>query len=90
MSTPDATDDADGDYDTSLITSTAFESYHFETGAVSSGPGYVTSRDLAQSSSFQVICWGTGNASDESCAGVLHLFNPASTTYVKHFYSRVI
>ena len=29
-----------------------------------------------------------GNGADESGAGVMHLFNPASTTYVKHFYSR--
>jgi hypothetical protein len=27
-----------------------------------------------------------GNDGDESGAGELHLFNPASTTYVKHFY----
>jgi hypothetical protein len=27
-----------------------------------------------------------GNGADESAAGILHLFNPASATYVKHFY----
>ena len=32
---------------------------------------------------------GVGNGADESIAGELHLFNPASTTYVKHFYSRI-
>ena len=30
---------------------------------------------------------GPGNGSDECAAGELHLFNPASTTYVKNFYS---
>ena len=29
-----------------------------------------------------------GSGADESCAGELHLFNPASTTYVKHFWVR--
>ena len=28
-----------------------------------------------------------GFGSDESSAGKLHLFNPSSTTYIKHFYS---
>jgi hypothetical protein len=30
-----------------------------------------------------------GNGADESTAGTLTLFNPASTTYVKHFISNV-
>jgi hypothetical protein len=28
-----------------------------------------------------------GNGNDESCSGTLTLFNPSSTTYVKHFIS---
>jgi hypothetical protein len=28
-----------------------------------------------------------GNVADESCSGTLTLFNPSSTTYVKHFIS---
>jgi hypothetical protein len=28
-----------------------------------------------------------GNGADESCNGTLTLFNPSSTTYVKHFIS---
>jgi hypothetical protein len=30
-----------------------------------------------------------GNGADENGAGVLQLFNPSSTTYVKHFISTV-
>ena len=30
-----------------------------------------------------------GNGSDESGAGILHLFSPSSTTYAKHFYCRI-
>ena len=82
-----ATDDAGGGYDTSLITSTFFEAIHQESGGATALQ-YVPGADLAQSASFQRISESIGNGSDESCAGILHLFNPASTTYVKHFYSR--
>ena len=81
-----ATDDAGGGYDTSLITSTAFRSAHGEddTTYFNYEPGH----DQAQGSAFQNIVQYIGNGSDESCAGILHLFSPANTTYVKHFYGR--
>ena len=28
-----------------------------------------------------------GNDADQCCVGIFHLFAPANTTYVKHFYS---
>ena len=46
---------------------------------------YDTGVDLAQSTAFQTLNTNQGNASDECCTGVLQLFNPSSTTYVKHF-----
>ena len=82
-----ATDDAGGGYDTSLITSTYFEAYHTEGDATSLT--YEASNDLAQSASNQNIARAIGNGSDESTAGIMHLFSPSSTTYVKHFYSRM-
>jgi hypothetical protein len=48
---------------------------------------YRTADDLAQSTSYQIITTGIGNGADESFAGSMSLFNPASTTYVKHFIS---
>ena len=81
-----ATDDAGGGYDTSVITSTYFEAYHTEGDATSLT--YEASNDLAQSASNQNIARAIGNGSDESTAGIMHLFSPSSTTYVKHFYSR--
>ena len=55
------------------------------------GLGYVTNNDIAQGTGYQhlseALGGGAGNA-DEICAGVLHLFTPSNTTYVKHFYSR--
>ena len=82
-----ATDDAGGGYDTSLITSTAFATEHSE--ADSAELVYNASRDQAQAAGFQIIAFGIGNGGDESSAGILHLFSPASTTYVKHFYSQM-
>jgi hypothetical protein len=65
-------------------TSTFFGSYHNETGA-DSLLYYDTNNDLAQSTAFQPLFFGVGNVADESGSGSLQLFNPSSTTYVKHF-----
>ena len=46
---------------------------------------YSTSKDLHQGTGAQIISFGTGNEADEICCGHLHLFNPAGTTFVKHF-----
>jgi hypothetical protein len=69
-------------------TSTCFISYNNESGSPSAIQ-YGTSEDLAQSTSFQSLVNGLGADADESCSGSISLFNPASTTYVKHFISRV-
>ena len=50
--------------------------------------GYETNQDQAQGTAFQGLSYGGANT-DENMAGELHLFNPASTTYVKHFYGQV-
>jgi hypothetical protein len=48
--------------------------------------GYQTGQDLAQSTSFQNLSIDMeANDSDGSLNGYLHLFNPSSTTFVKHF-----
>ena len=70
------------------ITSTAFSAYHDEDGS-STALSYWTDRDQAQGTGYQQISFYLGNESDKSVAGMLHLFSPSSTTYVKHFYSRV-
>jgi hypothetical protein len=68
-------------------TSTWFQTYHGENGA-SGSMGYEASYDLAQSTSAQQLIYQLGNGNDECCSGYLHLFNPSSTTYVKHFFGR--
>ena len=66
-------------------TTTNFRAYHREDGS-DTGLDYRTSEDLAQSTSFQNLSnVEMGNGNDECCGGYLHLFNPSSTTFVKHF-----
>ena len=84
-----ATDDAGGGYDTSLITSSAFQAYHKEDDSAAA-LAYRGDDDLAQSASFQRLKGEVANDADGSCAGILHLFSPASTTYVKHFYAHFV
>ena len=49
---------------------------------------YVGDDDLDQSTDYQHIANGVGNAADESLCGVLCISEPSSTTFVKHFWSR--
>ena len=79
--------DGGSNYNTTL-TSTLFTAIHSE-GDVG-GLGYNAAHDEAQTTDPQSLNVGTGAESDESVAGILHLFSPASTTYVKHFYARTI
>jgi len=67
-------------------TTTFFKTQHSENDTYAS-VDYITGSDLAQSTSFQQLSTNSGNGADESCAGTMTLFNPASTVYVKHFIS---
>ena len=77
--------DAGSNYNVTKTT-TFFQASHKEdgTGGV---VGYETGLDLAQSTSFQPITNNGGNDNDQNLGGSLTLFNPSSTTYVKHFIS---
>ena len=78
--------DGGSDYDATKTT-TAFRAYHFESDS-GAGVGYQASEDLAQSTSFQRIGqYQSSSDNDSSGSGYLHLFNPSSTTFVKHFIS---
>jgi hypothetical protein len=67
-------------------TTTSFHSYHREADDATN-LAYATGDDLAQSTSFQNLSESTNMSSDADHAfvGSMSLFNPASTTYVKHF-----
>ena len=66
-------------------TTTFFRAYHEE--GDDTGFAYVPSWDT-QGTGVARLNVGTGNGADESIAGILNFFSPASTTYVKHFTSR--
>ena len=71
------------------ITSTAFQAFHTEADDVAS-TGYSTDNDQANGTAFQIISSVGGTQNDASLSGELWLFNPSSTTFVKHFMARTI
>nr|BAR37168.1 hypothetical protein [uncultured Mediterranean phage uvMED] len=68
-------------------TTTFFRARHQEDDG-GSALEYRTADDLAQSTSDQRLNVRLGNGNDESFSGELTLFNPSSTTFVKHFISK--
>ena len=64
-------------------TTTLFQAYHDEADS-STSLGYNTGQDLAQSANSQYLNEMT-TSDDDSGSGSLILFNPSSTTFVKHF-----
>jgi hypothetical protein len=68
-------------------TTTLFRAYHHESDGTT-GLAYYTGGDLAQSSDFQRLTKNMENSNDNGFSGYMHVFNPSSTTFVKHFMSR--
>tara|TARA_A100001011_G_scaffold273255_1_gene282594 strand:+ start:438 stop:1055 length:618 start_codon:yes stop_codon:yes gene_type:complete len=68
------------------MTTTVFNANHNEAGS-DTGLGYVGGSDQAQGTSFQKLTRSVGADADQICCGTLHLFNPSSTTFVKHYIS---
>ena len=79
--------DSGSNYNTT-ITSLAFQANQTEGGSVY-GPAYNTGWDLAQSTNFQTLFNNLDADNDECLNGFLHLFDPSSTTFTKHFLSRI-
>ena len=71
-------------------TTTTFQSYHYENDSEAI-LGYDTADDEAQTTGFaEIAASGTGNGNDEHLTGTFHLFDPSSTTFVKHIISNVL
>jgi hypothetical protein len=81
-----ATDGAD--FNDSLITSTHFRTYHKEDDS-ETHLGYNDGLDQAQVAGFQIMANNVDNVDDNGCSGVLTIYDPSSTTYVKHFTSTI-
>jgi hypothetical protein len=77
--------DGGTDYDATKTT-TVFGAYQYEDDN-DQALGYRSARDLAQSTSFQdLILYSLISDGNDSClVGTLHLFNPSSSVFVKHF-----
>ena len=69
------------------ITSTRFYTFHRENDDTPE-LAYDGSEDLAQSTNFQNVTGAIGNGNDEAGSGFVRIFNPSSTTFVKHFMAR--
>jgi len=76
--------DGGSNYNTT-VTTTFFHARNQEND--SSSLGYDAGNDLAQSTDYQILAVNLSPDADAGFSGELHLFNPASTTYVKNFYS---
>jgi hypothetical protein len=67
-------------------TTTVFLANHNEDGS-GAVLEYKASNDLAQSTGFQNLAESVGADNDQGASGHLHLFDPSSTSFVKHFLS---
>jgi hypothetical protein len=69
------------------MTTTTWMAYHGEDnsyGAIA----YSTGDDQPAGTAYQTLCPTTSDDADASMSGVLTLYAPSSTTYVKHFTAR--
>ena len=69
------------------LSSTAFTAYHHQNGSGGTLT-YAASRDQGSGTTFQEICSGIGTDNDQNAAGILYLYSPASTTYMKNWCCR--
>jgi len=79
--------DSGSNYNVTKTTS-YFEASHNEADT-EADLSYITGNDLAQSTSYQDLTRFVSSDNDHAPSGELWLFNPSSTTYVKHFISTV-
>ena len=76
-----------GDGFDEVIQSTTFQSQHGE-GDGGATVGYYTAYDQAQGTAYQALNYETGYDADQSVSGILTLYDPSDTTFVKHFQAR--
>ena len=65
-------------------TTTVFRTYHYEDDTTTT-LGIDGTPCLAQDTGFQTLTTNNTNPADGSNAGILHLYDPSNTTFVKHF-----
>jgi len=67
------------------ITSTMFRAYNKEDSSANALVYEEGDYDLSQATGFQVLNDSVGTDTDQSTCGRLNIFNPSSTTFLKHF-----
>ena len=81
-----ASSDTGSTYD-KVATGSFFQSFNQESDG-GSGVGYLTSKDIQEGTGGVPLDHSVGNDNDQSSAGFIHLFNPSSTTFIKHYQAR--
>jgi len=70
-------------------TSAGIRAFHGEDGSSAALAYYdgtnANTYDLAQSTSVQILFSGVNNNNDDSGSGILRVFEPSSTTFLKHY-----
>tara|TARA_R100001460_G_scaffold15174_2_gene33633 strand:+ start:220 stop:855 length:636 start_codon:yes stop_codon:yes gene_type:complete len=79
----------DGSNFNTTLTNTYFVARNQEDNS-SRALGYSADDDQAQGTAFQRLNESTGADNDQSISGHMHLFEPSSTTFVKHYISRTM
>ena len=69
-------------------TSTFYNAYHKEDDSTA-GLGYDGAYDLAQETTYQKLTMTNKVNNDDGWSGWMYLYAPASTTFVKHWTSRI-
>ena len=80
-------DDGGSSYDVTK-TSSVFRAYQNEAGN-DTAFGYSTTNDLAQGTGIQKLATSLGADNDHTTQGSLWLFNPANTTFYKHYICQI-
>ena len=68
-------------------TTTVFRSFNYEDNSLALLQ-YYAANDLAQGTGYQTVSDAVGTGNDENLCATMQLFNPSSTTFVKHFIGR--
>ena len=79
--------DGGSSYDATKTT-THFYAFHDEADS-NTGLSYRADQDIAQGTGALNLGIPVGSDADQCITGTLHLFNPSSTTFVKHFMANI-
>ena len=80
--------DSGSNYNVTKTTS-YHRAYHYENDSAAVH-GYHTGSDLAQSTGEQILLNGAMSTDNDHClVGFIHIFEPSSTVFVKHFISTI-